>query len=153
VLIRDSMPYQNNKRGKSSLLRICVKSSLNSQYGWRSIAGRCHDPARTPPLINSYPPSQQSESPPSPHYSKDSCTKPPLGGGTPAPTAASGAVQGAEAPPEATPTVTKGRWNRLTIASCPPVVYTVVSGENGFLSSPRSRRKKRFSDWCSIEQD
>jgi hypothetical protein len=87
----------------------------------------------------------------SPRYSKDSRTDPPLGGGSNAPTAASGAIPGVEAPPEAAPAITKGRSSYLRIASLQSYVSTAVSGQNRFLSSPRSRRKKPFSVLWSIE--
>jgi hypothetical protein len=86
-----------------------------------------------------------SEPPPSPRYSKDSRTYPPLGGLSPALTAASGAVPGAGPPPEAAPAVTKGHSSRLRVAGLHSSVSASVSGQNRSLSSPRSCRKKPCS--------
>jgi hypothetical protein len=48
--------------------------------------------------------------------------------------------------------VSKGRPNCAAIASHPWLVFTTVSMQNRFLSSPRSRRMKLFSIWWSVEQ-
>jgi hypothetical protein len=70
--------------------------------------------------------------------------------GSPVATADTGALPRVGAPPEGTPTISKGCSNCLAIASSPPSISTAISRQSGFLFSPRSRWKKLFSDWCSI---
>jgi hypothetical protein len=72
-------------------------------------------------------------------------------GGAPATTAATGAIPGAEAPPEVTAIAVAELPNRLPGASFPWFIYTAVSMQNRFLSLPRSCRKKPFSVWWSME--
>jgi hypothetical protein len=75
-----------------------------------------------------------------------------LGGGVPTTNAATGAVPGAGAQLEAAPSTVEDQPSYPIPASSPLSVSTVVSEQNGFLSSPRSRRKKPRCLWCPITQ-
>jgi hypothetical protein len=63
-----------------------------------------------------------------------------LGGGSPAYTTAAGAI----------PTAVEDRPSRLLVTSFLRFVSTMVSGQIGFLSSCRSRRKKHHRKWCTV---
>jgi hypothetical protein len=75
-----------------------------------------------------------------------------LGAGYPTHTAAVGAVSGVGSSPRATRTAVKGHPSRLLIAILPWIVAAAVSEQNRLFSSPRSRRKKPFSFWWSMER-
>jgi hypothetical protein len=51
-----------------------------------------------------------------------------------------------------THTAVKGRLSRLLVAILPWIVAAAISEQNQLLSSPRSRRKKLFSIWWSMER-
>jgi hypothetical protein len=71
-------------------------------------------------------------------------------GGVPASTAAYGVIIGARAWLEVAHTIAQSWPNRAAITSSPPFVSVVVIEQNGFLSSPRSCRKKPHHIWSSI---
>jgi hypothetical protein len=87
---------------------------------------------------------------PSSHRTRDSRADSSLGGGSPAYTAAAGEAPRARVPPDAIPTTVEDRLSRLPVASFPWFISTAVSGQIGFLSSCRSRRKKHRCKWCII---
>jgi hypothetical protein len=66
--------------------------------------------------------------------------------------AAVGAVSWVRSPVGATRTAVKGCPSRLLVAILPWIVAAAVSEQNRLLSSPRSRRKKPFSIWWSMER-
>jgi hypothetical protein len=74
-----------------------------------------------------------------------------LGGWAPATTAGIEAIPQAEAPSEVATTAVAEPQSRLPITSYQWSVSTVVSVQNGFLSSPRIHRKKPFKVWWSME--
>jgi hypothetical protein len=84
------------------------------------------------------------------HRTRDSRTDSSLGGGSLAYTATAGEALGAGAPPDVVPTTVEDHSSRLPIASFTWFVFTMVSGQIGFLSSCRSRRKKHRHKWCTI---
>jgi hypothetical protein len=98
---------------------------------------------------NTEPP-PPSHPPPLNHLVKASRADSSLGGGAPAYTATAGGVLGARAPLNAVPTAVQGRPSHSLIVGFPSVISTAVSGQIGFLSSHRSRRKKPRHKWCII---
>jgi hypothetical protein len=73
-----------------------------------------------------------------------------LGGGAPAYTATARGVLGAGVPPDIVPTTVEDRPSRFLITGLLSIISTAVSGQIGFLSSPRSRRKKSHRIWCPV---
>jgi hypothetical protein len=86
--------------------------------------------------------------PPLSHYTDASRSNPSLGGGAPTYSTADTGVLGAGAPSDAVPTVVEGYPSLFLVASFLSIVSIAVSGQNGFLSSPRSCRKKPRRIWC-----
>jgi hypothetical protein len=91
-----------------------------------------------------------SHPPPLIHLVKASCVDSSLRGEAPAYTTAAGGVLGVGASSDVVPTTVEGRLSRSLITGFPSVVSTAVSGQIGFLSSHRSRRKKSRHKWCTI---
>jgi hypothetical protein len=87
---------------------------------------------------------------PSSHHTGDSCADTSLGGVSAAYTVAVGGVLGATAPLDAVPTVVEDRPSRLPNSLFPCSIFTVVTSQNEFLSSPRSRRKKPCVVSCTV---
>jgi hypothetical protein len=72
--------------------------------------------------------------------------------GYPTHNTAVGAVSRVGLPPGATRTAVKGRPSRLLVAILPWIVAATVSEQNRLLLSSRSRTKKPFSIWWSMER-
>jgi hypothetical protein len=69
---------------------------------------------------------------------------------SPAYTATARGVLGARVPPDVVPTTVEDRPSRFLITGLLSIISTAVSGQIGFLSSPRSRRKKSHRIWCPV---
>jgi hypothetical protein len=83
-------------------------------------------------------------------FTKASRSNSLLGGGAPAYTSTAGGVLGARAPLDTVPITIEGRPSRFLIAGFLSVISTTVSGQIGFLSSPRSCRKKPCRIWYTV---
>jgi hypothetical protein len=84
------------------------------------------------------------------HRTGDSRADSSLRGGSPTDTTPAREALIAEAPPDTVPTVFEDRPSRSLIPGFPSIISTVVSGQIGFLSSCRSRRKKPHHKWCTV---
>jgi hypothetical protein len=97
-------------------------------------------------------PPPPSKPPPSIHLAEAPRLDSTPRAGYPTHTAAVGVVSRVGSPPGATHTVVKGRPSRLLVVILLWIVATAVSEQNRLLSSSRSRSKKPFSIWWSMER-
>jgi hypothetical protein len=81
---------------------------------------------------------------------RDSRTNSSLGGGSPSYITAAREALGAGAPPDVVPTTVEDHPTCSLVVGFPSAISTMVSGQIGFLSSYRSRRKKPRRKWCTV---